>query len=344
MQTSGETSEENRFLIFTFVLVCPYKKQPFYYGHTSRNNLRKILDVFGTLCWTVGDRNNCIINAASEPSHLAARSRNERKMMKEHAETWEVRHGSRIALSMFGVFAAFIYYMLPSPLEPTLWQNPFPLPKLIGPLTPNNLLQHAEKAMCNQHGNCIAPESMAIASLADGRIVKLDKTGSFLANVFFSGGFVANNKSKNGLTAGTAKLMEWCKNEVLAHRLAWNTLGEKKCGRPLGIRISKNTLFFVDAYHGLFSLDLRSDGGVVSHLVNPSTTIYPPQGEETTSSSIDPVAFLPPKFFNDIDLTSDKIYFTDSSYKNTRSQNRAEVGLTNPNSNSKLTLASPCPN
>ena len=188
-----------------------------------------------------------------------------------------MRDGYKIVLAMMGVFVAFVYYKTPSALEPTLWQNPFPLPKLTGPLTPNTFLQQVEKATCSKHDNCISPESLVIekstgdiyASLADGRIVKLDKTGSFLANVFFSGGFFADNNSKNGLNAGNAKLMEWCTQEALAHRLAWNTKGEKTCGRPLGIRLSKNTLFFVDAYHGLFSFDFKTLHAV--NLVNPST-------------------------------------------------------------------------
>ena len=274
---------------------------------------------------------DCVGNNFNSVYKTSLVTYNHCEMKDEDADTWEVRHGSTFVLALMGVFCSWLYYKTPSALEPTLWKNPFPLPKLTGPLTPNTYLQHVEKATCSKEGNCISPESLAIdqstgdmyASLADGRIVKLDKTGSFLANVFFSGGYVADHTTNNGLSTGTAKLMTWCKNEALAHRLAWNTKGEKTCGRPLGIRLSGNTLFFVDAYHGLFSLDLKTLQ--TSHHVTPSTTIYPPKGEQTTSSTLDPVAFLPPKFFNDIDLTSDKIYFSDSSYLNTRSENRAEV-------------------
>lgn len=48
---------------------------------------------------------------------------------------------------------------------------------------------------------------------------------------------------------------------------------------------------------------------------------------------VDPVAFLPPKFFNDLDIidrTSQEgegrfVYFSDTSYKHTRSENRQEI-------------------
>ena len=57
-------------------------------------------------------------------------------------------------------------------------------------------------------------------------------------------------------------------------------------------------------------------------MITPSTTISSP----SSSLSIDPVVMLTPKFFNDFDITSNgKIIFTDSSYRNGRSENRIEI-------------------
>ena len=57
-------------------------------------------------------------------------------------------------------------------------------------------------------------------------------------------------------------------------------------------------------------------------MITPSTTISSP----SSSLSIDPVVMLTPKFFNDFDITSNgKIIFTDSSYRNGRSENRVEI-------------------
>jgi sugar lactone lactonase YvrE len=48
---------------------------------------------------------------------------------------------------------------------------------------------------------------------------------------------------------------------------------------------------------------------------------------------VDPTALLPPKFFNDLDIIDRTtqageeriVYFSDTSYKNTRSENRQEI-------------------
>lgn len=77
----------------------------------------------------------------------------------------------------------------------------------------------------------------------------------------------------------------------------------------------------MDAYHGLFRLDLSTKA--VKYMITPSTTISSPS---SSSLSIDPVALLTPKFFNDFDITSSgKIIFTDSSYRYGRSENRLEI-------------------
>ena len=70
-------------------------------------------------------------------------------------------------------------------------------------------------------------------------------------------------------------------------------------------------MYILDAYHGLFLLDLQS--AAATHLVSPHTAI------DTLSDAASP---LPPMFFNDLDLWGDEVVFSDSSYKFTRSENR----------------------
>lgn len=42
---------------------------------------------------------------------------------------------------------------------------------------------------------------------------------------------------------------------------------EKECGRPLGVRWHDGKLYILDAYHGLFELDVKTGGGAM-HLVS----------------------------------------------------------------------------
>ena len=70
-------------------------------------------------------------------------------------------------------------------------------------------------------------------------------------------------------------------------------------------------MYILDAYHGLFLLDLQR--AAATHLVSPHTAI------DTLS---DAASQLPPMFFNDLDLWGDEVVFSDSSYKFTRSENR----------------------
>jgi Strictosidine synthase len=85
----------------------------------------------------------------------------------------------------------------------------------------------------------------------------------------------------------------------------------------------------MDAYHGLFRLDLDTNRAV--HLITANTTITPPVWH---SGIVDQSAQLSPKFFNDLDImevgseTGDSrlvVHFTDSSYKHHRCQNRQEI-------------------
>ena len=106
-------------------------------------------------------------------------------------------------------------------------------------------------------------------------------------------------------------------------------------------------MYILDAYYGLFKLDIAKESAV--YLIQPSTHIVIPtttNNKDTTliSHSIDnnsieypllnpiiteydPKILYTPKFYNDLDLSSDGrvIIFTDSSYKFTRSENREEI-------------------
>lgn len=88
-------------------------------------------------------------------------------------------------------------------------------------------------------------------------------------------------------------------------------------------------LYILDAYHGLFNLDLDTNRAV--HLITSNTTISTPVWH---SGIVHHSARLPPKFFNDLDImevgseTGDSklmVYFTDTSYKHHRCQNRQEI-------------------
>lgn len=79
----------------------------------------------------------------------------------------------------------------------------------------------------------------------------------------------------------------------------------------------QSTLYILDAYHGLYALDLQSEQ--IRHVVSSETVI-------STPTNADAVAKLPIDFFNDLDILEDgRIVFSDSSYKHTRSGNRQEL-------------------
>lgn len=73
----------------------------------------------------------------------------------------------------------------------------------------------------------------------------------------------------------------------------------------------------MDAYHGLFKLNLDAQSAV--HLVTPSTPIiFHPKADAVVQNT--------PLFYNDLDIALDgKIVFTDSSFKHPRSNNRPEI-------------------
>ena len=211
-----------------------------------------------------------------------------------------------------------------NPLEPTLWQpqDVFPLPSIV----PNTHLSHAMVVHEGENPQVLAPESFAIdpdsgrvyAGLSYGVVVELDQNGNYLHDVIFIGGNLYNTSR------------EWCRSEALANRLPYSVINERQCGRPLGLRLTRSGLYIADAYHGIFLVPaaaLASREGVgaaaaeaVQHLVSPSQKI--------SKCAIDSkVVSMRPLFFNDVVVDEDAgiVYFTDSSYKNTRSENRREV-------------------
>ena len=145
--------------------------------------------------------------------------------------------------------ALSIYFSTKSVLEPTLWTEPFALPKLVGPLTPNTILNATEKLY---KGICLAPESIAIdiqtgdmyGGLSDGRVVMMSPNGDLVKTVFFTGGYVLREQDLkgNGIGSDTSRLMNWCLSEALNHELAWNIEGERSCGRPLGLRLLRKVV------------------------------------------------------------------------------------------------------
>jgi len=228
-----------------------------------------------------------------------------------------------LVVGLLVLFACWL--TLPNILDPVKWENPFVLPKL----TVNYDLIAVKHA---QEGAITSPESMAMdkatgvvyASLADGTVVALDANGNIIKQVFFT--YAAVNRDLK--ESEVLKKLKFCKNGASAGNIQWNTQLERGCGRPLGLRIKsirrQKLLFILDAYHGLFTVDItNADIGETTNLLSPNNKVYPSSDKNAT---IDGVVYLPPKFYNDLDVTSDgTVYFTDSSYKNTRSENRREV-------------------
>jgi len=140
---------------------------------------------------------------------------------------------------LLGALAVLYYQTVRNILEPTLWSNPPPLLKFEGAIAANNLLTNAVRTEGSYHG----PESIAFdpelgtgyVSFGDGVVRSFSADGKELGPVFFTGGFQIDRKG-NGLTSENAEFRSWCLTESNENRLAWNTVGEYKCGRPLGIR------------------------------------------------------------------------------------------------------------
>ena len=88
-------------------------------------------------------------------------------------------------------------------------------------------------------------------------------------------------------------------DEAICNDYGPNIHAHRSCGRPLGLRFSPNNpnvLYFVDAYYGLFKLDVKL--GIKDLLL----------------SSSDSRLGMPMKMVNDLDIDGDLIYLIDSSY------------------------------
>ncbi|NXD15711.1 APMAP protein, partial [Nothocercus nigrocapillus] len=145
-------------------------------------------------------------------------------------------------------------------------------PLLTGVLEPNIKLRKAERLW---EGQLVGPESIVniddvlYTGTADGKILKIE----------------------DGEVQTIARI---------GHGPCGKREDEPTCGRPLGIRVGpNNTLFVVDAYHGLY--EINPDTGETKMLVSTKILI---EGQKLS-------------FLNDLTVTRDgrKIYFTDSSSK-----------------------------
>lgn len=115
--------------------------------------------------------------------------------------------------------------------------------------------------------------------------------------------------------------------------MAWNCTAESTCGRPLGLRILEiyghSILYILDAYYGMFEYNISSAS--VTHLFDSTTLQF--VGNHPVSQEHS----LKPHFFNDFDIqifspqiqSSNtphiRIYFSDTSYRHHRCQNRQAI-------------------
>lgn len=228
------------------------------------------------------------------------------------------------------MFMSCLYVMIPTVLNPVLWTDPFDLPDISKFSMNDNYLydtyntKSSSTALRYLEGVALSPESTAVdestgliyASLGDGTVIALNENGEYHSRIFFTPEALGYKNSE--------ELYGWCHDEAKSKRLSYKPLVEYKCGRPLGLRLKKIKqkllLYILDAYHGLFIVDISDRSRKVEHIINPNTTIH------VASSAFDPVAIRSPKFFNDLDVQADgTVYFTDSSYKHTRAENRQEL-------------------
>lgn len=230
---------------------------------------------------------------------------------------WRILKQNMKIQFLFFVSVILVFYLVPSPLTPQIWIPTFKLPSI---KDSNDILRYTNIVGKNV---ILAPESLAIdsdngnilASLADGRVVVLKEEGQYIKTIFFRGQYIFHDYDLDQLSLD-------CTRKAITHELAWNKFKEEQCGRPLGLRIKKineiKLLFIVDAYHGIYVIDM--DKQTIHNIVTPTAMAV------QMNKKIDKVALLVPKFFNDLDVATDgTIYFSDSSYKNTRSENRKEV-------------------
>ncbi|CAM9476153.1 unnamed protein product [Scytosiphon promiscuus] len=162
----------------------------------------------------------------------------------------------------------------------------------------------------------------------------MDPDGGNPAVIFFTGGVVSPGGRAVGSTTGIEygnRLLQECHDKAKAKQLTVED--EKKCGRPLGVKIRAGKLYILDAYHGLFELDL-AEGGRGKHLIDSSTAKPLPLGWSSESGTVVAAAeaTLPLTFLNDLAFTNDgTIFLSDSSWKFFRAENRKELVNGEPN-------------
>ncbi|CAN0332173.1 unnamed protein product [Pylaiella littoralis] len=158
-------------------------------------------------------------------------------------------------------------------------------------------------------------------------VYRLDPDGGNPTVVFFTGGVVSSAGRALGSTTGieySSRLMHECQKKARAKELTLED--EKECGRPLGVKWRDGKLYVLDAYHGLFELDVTK-GGRGKHLINSLTDFPLPLGGTAAAETTLPLTFL-----NDFDLTDDgTIFLTDSSWKHPRAHNRRDIIDGGPN-------------
>lgn len=191
------------------------------------------------------------------------------------------------ALLVLGIAIA---WRRPSPIEPAGFRfSDKPAPGFIGPLAVNDLLERGRLLFSQE---IVAPESFTVdtrgyvyTGLGDGRVIRIDSELKSFETILRTGEVVDNK-------CGRASM-------------------EEKCGRPLGLHFhptDNNLLYIADSYKGLLLANVKS--GQIKTLVDAH---HPGEG------------ILPLRLTNDVAVLSNgSVFFTDSSNKFDRVNNRME--------------------
>ncbi|XP_012937096.1 adipocyte plasma membrane-associated protein [Aplysia californica] len=202
------------------------------------------------------------------------RSVGEEEAIKKASNGWIRAFFIAVVLALF--IPIFIMLLLPCPIEPLEISGLTDRPELTGVLKPNNLLHLCEKLYQN---HLEGPESIEI----DGEHIYTGTADGWVKHIH-------KGEVQNLVRFGTPP--------------CGGIMNENTCGRPLGMRMSKDGfLIVIDAYYGLYKVNVAT--GDYTLLVSAKT----------------PVNGRPLKFVNDLDFGHDgKIYFTDTSSRWHRNQ------------------------
>ncbi|GFO34549.1 adipocyte plasma membrane-associated protein [Plakobranchus ocellatus] len=156
----------------------------------------------------------------NEDSKMSAKERS--------SQRWVGPFFTALLVSLVALVVGFI--LMPSPVDPVKYQLPEP-PELVGPLAPNNILQHAERLYS---GKLDGPESIVV----DGDHIYVGTADGWV-NDIYKGEIQRLVRFGKGPCGGIEN--------------------ENTCGRPLGMRMDKNGfLIVVDAYYGLFQVNVAT--------------------------------------------------------------------------------------